>query len=178
MKTSIALVGYMGTGKSTVGKVLAKALTMRFVELDRRIERKAGKPISAIFRDSGEPAFRKLETEAVEKVSREKKVVVACGGGVVLNPVNVEMLRRESVIVLLTAPVEAILERTAVPQNKRPLLESDDREMTVRQMLAIRKSAYENAADITVDTGGLSIDEVSALIIKNLKEHESFSFSK
>ena len=85
MKSNIALIGFMGVGKTVVGKALAKKLDWKFIELDSLVEQKVGKPIPAIFEQDGEIAFRELEIEVTKEVSEEEKAVIACGGGVVLN---------------------------------------------------------------------------------------------
>ena len=93
MKTSIALIGFMGTGKTVVGKALAEKLNREFVELDVVIEQKAGKPISDIFQQDGEVAFRELEIEVTKEVAGNKKQLIACGGRVVLNKMNIDRLK-------------------------------------------------------------------------------------
>ena len=90
MKTNIALVGFMGVGKTAVGEALAKKLDRKFVELDLLIEQRAGKPIPEIFQQDGEVAFRELEIEVTKEVSRDKNLVIACGGGLVLNKINID----------------------------------------------------------------------------------------
>ena len=103
MKSSIALIGFMGTGKTAVGRALAKKLNREFVELDSLIEQRAGKSIPDIFQQDGEIAFRELEIEVTKEVSRAKNLVIGCGGGIVLNKINIDRLRKEARIVYLTA---------------------------------------------------------------------------
>jgi len=122
MKTSIALIGFMGTGKTVVGKAVAEKLGKDFVELDVLIEQKAGKPISEIFQQDGEVAFRELEIEVIKRVTENKKQVIACGGGVILNKINIDRLKKDSVIVYLTASPKVILERVS-DDEERPLLQ-------------------------------------------------------
>ena len=173
MKTSLALVGFMGTGKTAVAKALARRLNKEFIELDSLIQEKAGKGIPAIFQQDGEPAFRRLETEVTEQVAGRKNAVIAGGGGIVLNQINIEHLKKECVIVYLTASPEIILKRTAGAKNKRPLLEVADRAQRVRELLKQRQPLYERAADITIDTSGLNTNSVAEQIISELKD-ESF----
>ena len=173
MKTSIALIGFMGTGKTVVGKALAEKLGKKFIELDALIERKAGKTIPEIFQQDGEIAFRELEIQAASEVSQKRNAVIACGGGVVLNKINIDRLKQESVIVYLTASPEVIMERTSSDRNERPLLETTDKASEVRRLLQFRKPFYERAAEITVDTSKLDIDTVAARIIEKVKENES-----
>jgi len=173
MKTSIALIGFMGTGKTVVGKALAEKLGKEFIELDALIEQKAGKTIPEIFQQDSEIAFRELEIEAAREVSQRKNVIIACGGGVVLNKINIDRLKQESLIVYLTASPEVILKRTSSDRNERPLLEATDKASEVRRLLQYRKPFYERAAEITIDTSKLDIDSVVTRIIEKVKENES-----
>ena len=172
MKTSIALIGFMGTGKTAAGKLLARKLRKEFAELDSLVERKAGKTIPEIFQQEGEMAFRELEIEVAREVSGRKNVVIACGGGVVLNKINIDRLREECLMVYLTASPDVIIQRTSNSINKRPLLNTGNRTWAVRKLLELRRPFYEQAADITVDTSKLDINSVVEQIINKLKEGE------
>ena len=172
MKTSIALIGFMGTGKTAAGEALAEKLGKEFVELDSLIEQKAGKTIPEIFQQGGEVSFRELEIEVVREVAENKDAVIACGGGVVLNKINIDRLRKECIIVYLTASPEAILKRTSGDENERPLLKAGSRALTIRELLKFRKPFYERAADIRIATSKLDIDAVVEQIIKKVKEDE------
>ncbi len=174
MKTNIALIGFMGTGKTAVGKVLAEKLGRSFVELDLLIEQKVGKSIPDIFQQDGEAAFRELEIEVTNDVSKDKNLVIACGGGIVLNKINIERLRKGARMVYLTASPGVILKRVANEEGQRPLLEVDNPTLTIREMLRFRKPFYEGAADIKIDTAELDINAVSEQIISKLKDDESF----
>ena len=174
MKTNIALIGFMGTGKTAVGKVLAEKLRRSFVELDSLIEQKAGKSIPDIFQQDGEIAFRELEIEVTKEVSKDKNLVIACGGGIVLNKINIDRLRENARMVYLTASPGVILKRISSEEGQRPLLEVDDPILTIRDMLSFRRPFYERAADITVDTSKLDINSVAEQIISKLKDDESF----
>ena len=176
MKTNVALIGFMGVGKTAVGEALAKKLNRKFVELDLLIERKAGKSIPEIFQQDSEVAFRELEIEATKKIAKEKYLVIACGGGIVLNKINIDRLRQESIIVYLTASPGAILKRVSTEEGQRPLLEVDNPTQTIRELLRFRKPFYERAANIKIDTSKLDIDSVVEQIINELKEDESFNF--
>jgi shikimate kinase len=175
MKTSIALIGFMGTGKTAVGKALAERLDKEFVELDSLIEQKAGKTIPQIFQQEGEVAFRELEIEVTKEVAERKNTVIACGGGVVLNEINIERLRKECIIVYLTASPTVILKRTSSDENKRPLLSKPNKAQRIQELLRFRKPFYERAADIKIDTSKLDINSATEQIIKKVKENESFS---
>jgi len=176
MKSSIALIGFMGTGKTVVGKVLAKKLGKEFVELDSLIERKAGKTIPEIFQQGGEVAFRELEIEVTKEVSRKKNVVIACGGGIVLNKINIDRLSQECLIVYLTASPGVILKRTSVDKNERPLLKAASKALTIKELLRFRKPFYERVANIKINTSKLDIDSVVEQIISKVKADESFSW--
>ena len=176
MKTNIALIGFMGVGKTAVGEVLAKKLNRKFVELDLLIERKAGKSIPEIFQQDGEVAFRELEIEVTREIAREKYLVIACGGGVVLNRINIDRLREESRIVYLTASPRVILKRISGDGGERPLLKGDNPSSTIQGLLRFRKPFYERATDIKIDTSRLDIESVVEQIISRLKEDESFNF--
>jgi shikimate kinase len=175
MKTNIALIGFMGTGKTAVGKALAERLDKKFIELDPLIERKAGKTIPEIFSQDGEIAFRELEIEVTKEVAQGKNQVIACGGGVVLNKINIDRLSKESLIVYLTASPQIILERTSNDAEERPLLKVASPRLTIRELLRFRKPFYERAADIKIDTSKLDINAVVEQIITKIKENEGLN---
>ncbi len=176
MKTNIALIGFMGTGKTAVGQVLAEKLGRKFIELDWLIEQQAGKSIPEIFQQDGEIAFRELEIGATKKIAEEKYSVIACGGGIVLNKINIDRLREGARVVYLTASPGIILKRVASEEGQRPLLEVENQLKTISEMLDFRKPFYERAADLKVNTSKLDIDAVVEQIIEKLKEDESFNF--
>ncbi len=174
MKTNLALVGFMATGKSAVGRALAEKLGRKLVELDLLIEQRAGKPVAEIFRQDGEIAFRELEIEATRQVAGQKNLVIACGGGVVLNKINIDRLREGARIVYLTASQGVILKRVSGDEG-RPLLETGDKALKIRELLSFRRPFYERAADIKIDTSKLDIASVVEQIIDRLREDAGFS---
>ena len=176
MKTSIALIGFMGVGKTAVGKALAEKLGRKFVELDLLIEQRIGKSITDIFQQDGETAFREVEIGVTEGVSKDKNLVIACGGGIVLNKINIERLRKSAKMVYLTASPGVIQKRVTNDEGQRPLLAVDNPELTIREMLSFRKPFYEGAADIKIATSKLDINTVAKQIISKLREDESFNF--
>ena len=174
MRTNIALIGFMGVGKTAVGKVLAEKLGRKFVELDSLIEHKAGKSIPDIFQQDGEVAFRELEIEVTKQVSKDKNLVIACGGGIVLNKINIDRLRQQSRIVYLTASPKVILKRVSGDRDERPLLKAANKALNIRELLGFRKPFYERVADIKIDTSKLDTDSIVEQIISKLKDDEGF----
>jgi len=133
------------------------------------IELKAGKTIPEIFQQGGEVAFRELEIGVTKEVSEKKNAVIACGGGVVLNKINIDRLKEECLIVYLTASPRVILKRTSGDKNDRPLLKVVDRASEIQRLLKFRKPFYERAADITINTSKLDINSVVEQIIGEVK---------
>lgn len=174
-KTSVALIGFMGAGKSSVGRALAKKLGKTFVDVDKRIEKKAGKSVVLIFAEDGETSFRKMEKAATAEVARKAGQVIACGGGVVLNKSNIDALKTNAVLIYLKASEAVIHKRVSSGRNKRPLLAGQKGLDTVTDMMAARRPLYEQAADITLDTSRLSIEAAANEIIERLGEYEGFS---
>jgi len=175
MKSNIALIGFMGTGKTAVGKALARKLNLSFVELDLLVEQKAGKSIPDIFQQDGEIAFRQLEIEVTREVAQGENTVIAGGGGVVLNQINIDRLRQKSIIVYLTASPAVILKRILGDGEKRPLLNVANPSLTIQELLRFRRPFYKRAADITIDTSKLSVDAVADRIVDKMKEDEGSS---
>jgi shikimate kinase len=157
---NIILTGFMGTGKSTVGKRLAKRLGWAFVDVDREIEERAGMPIARIFSERGEPVFRRLERRAISRVAKGTEQVIATGGGAFMNPESRAKLRAAGPVICLTAKPQVILARVGKRAETRPLLGGPTSPLArIRTLLARRAAAYAEA-DLTVDTSTLSIDEV------------------
>lgn len=165
---NVALFGFMGVGKSTVGRVLARRLGYAFVDIDERVAEEAGASIPEIFSREGEAGFRRREREAVAEASRLSAAVISCGGGAVLDQANVETLRASSLMVLLTADPEEVLRRVGGGEG-RPMLQGGDPEERVRSLLAARWGRYVAAADVIVDTTGVTPAEASESIAKELE---------
>ena len=165
----------MGAGKTEVGKVLAAKLKKEFIELDALISDKAGKSIPRIFQEDGEIAFREIEIVVTKEVAASKNLVIACGGGIALNKMNIDRLKLNSRIVYLTAAPKAILKRVS-DNEERPLLNTQDKVLQIKELLAFRKPFYERAADIKINTSRLNINSVIGQIIERLKEDEGFCF--
>lgn len=165
---NIVLTGFMGTGKTTVGKILAERLNFRFLDMDAEIEKKAGKPISAIFAQEGEPHFRELERQLVQELSALSGLVIATGGGVVLNGDNIKDFSRTGLVVCLQATVDDILQRIA-QEHHRPLLEKDsDRKGRITTLLKERAPFYARI-QTQVKTTDRNPDEIASEIIDHYK---------
>jgi len=163
---NIVIIGYMGVGKSDIGKALAARLGMKYVDTDSMIEAEAGKSIQDIFKEDGEAAFRDMETALLERLASVSDHVVSTGGGMVLRAKNVSILRNMGPVVLLKSTPE-VIERRLRSSINRPLLKVEDRGSRIRQMLKDRGPAYASAADLTVDTSELSIDGAVDKIVKH-----------
>lgn len=157
---NIILTGFMGTGKSTVGKRLAKRLGWTFVDVDQLVEAVAKMPIARIFAERGEAVFRRLERRAIGRVIRAQEQVIATGGGAFVDPQSRAKLRVSGPVVCLTAKPQVILDRVGRRLDARPLLAGVANPLSrIRALLAQRAAAY-GQADITIDTSSLSTDEV------------------
>ncbi|TVR53915.1 MAG: shikimate kinase [Puniceicoccaceae bacterium] len=141
---NLYLIGFMGTGKTTVGRLVAKRQKMTFLDSDHQIERAAGRTIPEIFEKEGETRFRELEVAFIEEGHPAAGCVVACGGGLAVQPGNLERLRRRGVVVCLEASPEVILQRTSGNTN-RPLLRVADPMERIRELLAERAAFYRQA---------------------------------
>ena len=157
---NVFLVGPMGAGKTTIGKRLAEALGLAFVDSDHEIELRTGAKIPWIFDIEGEAGFRRREKEVVQALTARRGIVLATGGGVVLDADNRARLVDGGMVIYLTAPLEHLLERTASDKN-RPLLQTDDPRGRFQAMLEQRDPLYRQVADIVVDT---SVKNVRALV--------------
>lgn len=168
IKRNIILVGFMGTGKTTVGKNIAGRLGMTFIDMDEIIEARQKKKISAIFAENGEPFFRKLEKDLAFELSRKHGIVVGTGGGIVLNPENIANFSETGLVVCLTATPEVILKRLE-HDTQRPLLAGEDKMKKITSILEKRAHLYE-AVPHKVDTSSLTIDDVVSRIIALYRE--------
>lgn len=152
MKSNLVLTGFMGTGKTSLGKLLAEKLGRGFVDLDQKIEQDTGMTIPQIFEKYGEKYFRELEKNAVKEVSARKNLVIATGGGTVKDEENIKLLKDSGVMVCLTTEPEEIFRRTE-RRGERPVLDAgdEDRLNKIKKLLALRQKYYAQA-DYTVDT--------------------------
>lgn len=158
-KSNLVLLGFMGTGKTTVGALLAERLKMAFVDMDAVLERRAGKSITRIFAEEGEAHFRAMERALVRELARGERQVIAAGGGVVLDPGNLAALRESSVLICLKASPEKILQRVGA-QTHRPLLEQGEKAKRILELLETRRPLYD-AIEHSIDTTHLTPSEVA-----------------
>ncbi len=163
---NIYLVGFMGTGKTTVGRLLAAQKKWNFIDLDELIELKEQRRIVDIFAKEGEPSFRKIEKKFLKQVSTQKKFVVACGGGIVLDQDNIKLMKKTGVLICLCADCEEILKRVS-SSNHRPILNVAKPKERIELLLKMR-APYYLQADQTIDTSRLSVKQVVAKISKIL----------
>ena len=168
MKNNLVITGFMATGKTSVAQSLASKLGKKYVSTDDMIVKKANKSIPKIFEDDGEITFRELEIEIVKTVSEMDDIVVDCGGGIVLNWINVARLKENGIIVLLTASLESILQRSS-SSTERPLLRVFNTREKIVELLKFREPFYERAADMNIDTTKLSIEDIVRKILDFLK---------
>ncbi len=165
---NIILCGFMGCGKSTVGKALAAATDNTFVDMDSYIEETAGMTVSDIFATEGEAAFRTREHAACVTLGQQDNLIIATGGGAVLREDNVAALRNGGHIVWLTVTPETVLNRLK-NDTTRPLLQRDDKETAVCELMTARGPLYRAAADIIVDGNGTA-EEIAKQILQALSQ--------
>ncbi len=160
------LVGFMGTGKSTVGKELSAMHHMRFVDMDEVIEYRQKRQIADIFAKEGEAFFRQLEKSLLQELAGGSNAVVSCGGGIVLDPANIALMKQTGLLVCLTARPDVVLDRTRRHTN-RPLLNVPDPRAKIAELLANRAPLYAQA-EVTVDTSSFSIHQVAEAISRHI----------
>ncbi|MDQ8193844.1 shikimate kinase [Coraliomargarita sp. SDUM461004] len=166
-KPNLYLVGFMGVGKSAIGRRVARELGLRFIDSDDQIEREQGRKIPELFASKGEAYFRKLERQFIEHGHADRGCVVSCGGGLVVQEGMKELLKQKGVVICLFASAESIIERTSRNKN-RPLLNVPNPEEKVRALLAEREPIYmDSGACIT--TEGRTIPEVVRHMIRTYK---------
>jgi shikimate kinase len=176
-KTNIVLIGPMGSGKSAVGKQLARSLGREFVDSDAEIEQRTGVDIAFIFEKEGEAGFRQREREIIAELAVRENSVIATGGGAVLEAENRDRLTANGVVVYLRTTVAQQLERTRSSTNRPLLLEGDPRTV-LDELMSKRAPLYEQTADIIVDTGGRRVGTVVNEIAAKLREHGRATLKK
>jgi shikimate kinase len=160
----------MCSGKSAVGRRLATTLELDFVETDGLVESAAGMTIKEIFESHGEEHFRELEHAAVDAATLRDNCVIACGGGVVTVPANIELLRARTIVVWLDVTVDQVVKRLHGQPGTRPLLAGPDPEKRATEMLAARRPLYESVADIRIETSARPPDDLVDKIVRALED--------
>jgi shikimate kinase len=161
---NLYLVGFMGTGKSTVGRAAAARLGFQLIDSDHEIERAQGRTITEIFAQDGEPAFREMEKAFIEGGHPGERTVVSCGGGLVVQPGMLEALRSRGIVVCLHASLETVLARTSRSRN-RPLLEVENPEERIRTLYAAREPVYRRAGTMVL-TDSRPLGDIVAHVVR------------
>ena len=172
---NIVLIGYRGTGKTSVGSALARKLGRTFYDADAYIEQKAKASIRDMVAGKGWPFFRAKEKEAIAELSSADGCVIAAGGGAVLDPANVTRMKDSGVVILLEASTEVMFQRMRgdeKTEQQRPSLTGKDPYEEIEEVLRYRRPLYEKAKDFSVDTTSMSVDEVLEEIVQRLKDYE------
>ncbi len=164
---NIVLIGFMGSGKSSVGKHLSTLLEMDYIDTDDLIIEKSGMSINEIFNIHGEIGFRKLEMEVIEDLEKIENTVISCGGGLILNASNIDLLKNNGKLIWLKASPDQIYNRLS-DDNTRPLLKNDLTIEKLSQILNSRLSLYKSASHLAIDTDGKNIQEISKEIVEKL----------
>jgi len=157
--SNIFLVGPMGAGKTSVGKQLAKALKRDFIDSDKEIEDRTGVNIPTIFDIEGEPGFRLRESQVIDDLTQQDKIVLATGGGAVLNAQNQKALQSRGIVFYLHASIDQLFQRTHRDRN-RPLLQTDNPKQKITELVEIRDPIYRSVADFVIETDGQTVRKV------------------
>ncbi len=166
-KKNIALIGFAGSGKSTTADELGKLLQTKVIHMDEEIERNCGKTITQIFEEGGDPAFRKLEREMLEEITKQKGNVISCGGGVVINPQNIQALKQNCKVVWISATLETIIKRIGHSKT-RPLFNVENKEKKMQEMMITRHPLYAASADLVISSDNKTPQEIAQLIASEL----------
>lgn len=174
MKSNIYFIGFMGTGKSTVSRCLAELIQYQELDADHEISQRKNMKIPEIFEKYGEAYFRDLETAYLQEMQKKEKTIVSCGGGMVLRKKNVKLMKKNGVIVLLTAVPQTILERVRYGKD-RPILNGHMNVEYIEELMEKRRTCYEEAKDLEIQTDGKTPKEI-ALELKKKLENLKFYF--
>ena len=169
---NLILIGFMGAGKTTIGKILAKEKDMTFVDTDERIVEEQGKSIPDIFAEQGEPYFRDLETDLLRRMQDDtENAVISVGGGMPVREVNRELLRSLGCVIYLSASRQTILERVK-NDGSRPMLNGDDLEKRVDELMKARKVLYKQAAHLDIRTDDRNVHQILQIIDQEIRRFE------
>ncbi len=175
-KSNIVLIGFMGSGKTSVGRLLAKKLKLKFYETDSVVEKKAGMKIKNIFEKYGEKYFRIIESSVAEEIIRKKTSIISTGGGIIKRPGNIKKLNKNGIIIYLKANFNTVVKRLSGCRN-RPLFNEKDIEKT-RMLFNSRVGTYQKSADIIITTDKGNVYKVTNKILKKLKRRKDWILSK
>lgn len=165
---SIVLIGFMGSGKTTIGKLLQERTGFLLLDSDHEIEKEQGKKISEIFKEQGEPAFRKMEADYLDRLSiSDQKLILSTGGGMPLLEENARRMKKVGKVIYLKASADTIYQRVK-EDTDRPLLQTGDRKKTIEELLAKRDPLYSRAADIIIETDDLDLKMVADEILNRI----------
>jgi shikimate kinase len=164
---SIVLIGFMGTGKSSTGRALGRKTGLPRFDTDEMVSTRFALPVSEIFARFGEEKFREAETETLRQLANKRPAIIVTGGGIVLRPENVKLLRELGTLVCLEADEETLFRRIS-RRATRPLLQTENPRATMAELWRIRKPLYRDAADVRLDTSRLTHDEVADAILKKI----------
>ena len=168
--SKLFLIGPMGAGKTSVGKQLAKALKRDFFDSDKEIEDRTGVNIPTIFDIEGESGFRHREQQVIDELTQHDNIILATGGGAVLNKDNQKALQSRGIVFYLSASIGQLYQRTHRDRN-RPLLQTDNPKQKITELVEIRDPIYRSIADFVIDTDGQSVRKVVDDILRCLEEH-------
>lgn len=165
--SNLVLIGFMGSGKTTVGRALSKRLALTFFDMDLEIESVCGCGIPHIFKEYGEYYFRGVEARVTGQAVKLKNTVIATGGGIVKNQANMETLAKSGIIVYLRTTAKQVYINT-LHDTGRPLLEASDKERAIAELLRQREPLYEKYSDFTLDVAGKNVEEIVNSIMKKI----------
>ena len=171
---NIILIGFRGTGKTTVGRILAQRLGKEFIDADEYLEQKVGKSIKDIFAEGGEKLFREIESQVIAELSPLDDRIIATGGGVILREENVKRLKKNGIVVLLDADDKTLYKRICEDtqtQQRRPKLTSHSEYQEIEYLLAYRRPLYDKVADFVLNTTSISTHDAANKIITFIRNH-------
>jgi len=173
LQRPLYLIGFMGSGKSTVSRHMSRSLGVPKIEMDDLLAERAGKSITQIFAEDGEEVFRQMETELLREIGAGEPALVSCGGGVVLRPENVEIMKNSGTILMLSATPETIFSRVR-HSTKRPILNGNMNVEFIAELMAKRDPAYRAAADVTVSIDGKTSDIVAKELVERIRKNGGY----
>lgn len=166
--SNVILIGFMGTGKTSVGRRVARSLEFDFVDTDEQIVKAEQREISDIFEEDGEAAFRKIETRVLSECCQQSKQVISTGGGIVVCPENHAILKSGGHVIWLRSSAETIYDRVK-RSNDRPLLDTENPQKTIRDLLKTREQWYQECKDLTITTDDLSLEETVYGVVETVR---------